>query len=168
MAKKFSIGFTTNDDELPLDSTKESLHRLVNFLQGCLSGSRLGAVTCTVRNSEVAASGTVTLTSMAAAATVTINGVAFTASSTPSGETEFEIDGNDDADAAALAAAINACTNALISNHVTASVANTVVTITAKVPGHAGNAITLASSTEAVSGARLTGGTADSVISYSI
>ena len=57
----------------------------------------------------------------------------------------FSSDGvayDDEEDAANLAAAINASASALVSEHVTATSADNVVTITAKAPGASGNAIT--------------------------
>lgn len=70
----------------------------------------------------------------------------------------------DDDTATALAAAINASTTALISKHVTAEASSAAVTVTAKIPGHAGNAVTIASSDGTrlaitASATRLTGGT---------
>lgn len=81
---------------------------------------------------------------------------------------DFHAQFNDDT-ATALAAAINASTTAIVNKHVTASAAAAVVTVTAVMPGHAGNAITLASSNGtrlAVSGARLASGT-ETITSYS-
>lgn len=112
------------------------------------------------------ATGTVTLTSIAAGATVTVNGVVFTASATPSGELQFDQTGDDTADAVSLTAKINACTNALISGIVTATSAAGVVTIRAVTAGTAGNAITLASSTEVVSGATLANGAAETTTTF--
>ena len=108
----------------------------------------------------VAASGTLTLVSAVATDAVTIGTTTFTATSTPSLSTDWEIDGaSDTADAASLAAAINA--HATVSQIVTASSALGVVTITAKQKGVVGNFIPLSSAdaTITASGAFLTGGT---------
>jgi len=75
---------------------------------------------------------------------------------------QFDFGGSNSETATALAAAINASTTAIVNKHVTAAAASGVVTVTAKIPGHAGNAITLASNNGtrlAVSAARLTSGT---------
>jgi phage tail sheath gpL-like len=170
-AAKFTIVVTGNDDEIPVDSTPESLQKIGTFIESCRGGCRLGNVTFEVRNNAVAATGTVTCASASAADTVTINGTAFTAvSGTPAGN-QFKVGVSDTADAASLVSAINASATAIVSNHVTASSALGVVTLTAKVPGHVGNAITLASSNGtrlAVSGARLTGGTHDTLITHTV
>ncbi len=75
----------------------------------------------------------------------------------------FDFSANNTTTAAALAAAINASTTSLVSGHVIATSALAVTTLTAIVPGIAGNAVTLASSdgtTMAVTGSgRLIGGT---------
>lgn len=109
------------------------------------------------------ARGTVTLASSTAGDTVTVNGTPFTAvSGTPVGP-QFDISGNDTADAASLAAAINA--NGQLSSTITATSAAAVVTLRAVASGTGGNAYTLASSNNtrlAVSGTLLTGGLATS------
>lgn len=97
------------------------------------------------------ATGTLTIASGSGTVGGTINGVGVTVTWGTS----------DTATAAALATAINASGNALVANHVTATSAAGVVTLSAKKKGAAGNAITLAASGTGVtaSGARLTGGT---------
>jgi phage tail sheath gpL-like len=97
------------------------------------------------------ATGTLTLSTASGTVGGTINGVTVTVTAA----------GGDTATAVLIAAAINASANALVSNHVTATSALGVVTLTSKYPGHAGNAVTLAASGTGVtaSGARLTGGT---------
>jgi hypothetical protein len=76
---------------------------------------------------------------------------------------QFDFGGTDTETAAALVAAINASTTALVSGQVVASNVGAVVTLTAIIPGRAGNAITIATSgsTLAITGsvARLAGGT---------
>ena len=106
----------------------------------------------------VAASGTITLVSCATD-TVTIGGVTFTGSGSPTGEVQFETDGNDAADAAALAAKINA--HSTLSQVVVATVVNNVVTVTCRTKGVIGNFITLAETgtTITISAAALAGGT---------
>lgn len=134
---------------------KESVRALINALEGYTSGAkRAKTLEVMPNNSEAlaAASGTVTISSGSGAITITINGV--TAAS--------ETWATDDATTAtALAADINASTDALVQNLVTASAAAGVVTVTAVQKGRLGNAITLATSGtgSTASGARLTGGT---------
>lgn len=99
--------------------------------------------------SAVAATGTITLSSASGAVGATINGTLVTVTAS----------GGDTATAAALVTAINGAA-AIVSDHVLATSSAGVVTLTAKMPGHCGNAITLAASGtgSSVSGARLTGG----------
>lgn len=122
------------------------------------SGDTFTIAGVTFTAQQAYATGTVTLTSIAADETVTVNGVVFTAKASPSGESQFDQSGNDTADATSLAAKINA--HSQLANVVTATSASNVVTIRAYSPGTAGNAITLASSSEAVSGATLANGAA--------
>jgi phage tail sheath gpL-like len=152
MALKYVLTFE-GVQELPLADTdaQPSLARLKNQLKRLQEGAVTTAVTVKARNTAVAATGTVTCSSTAGTLTTTINGVAINATA----------GGDDPASATAIAAAINASTNALVKNVVTASAASAVVTITSVMPGVLGNCITLASSGTGVtaSGARLTGGT---------
>lgn len=108
------------------------------------------------------ASGTVTAAVAIAGNTVTINGVVFTGVASGAVGNQFNIGGTDAITATNIAAAINASVTAGVQGVVTAAAVGTVVTITAVQPGLTGNAISLASSgaTLAVSGAKLTGGTA--------
>lgn len=107
------------------------------------------------------ASGTLTISSGSGTVGGSINGVAITVTWGTS----------DTATAAALAAAINASTNALVKGIVTAKAASGVVTITSVDATKTANAITLAASGTGVtaSGARLTGGAGSDVagVSYS-
>jgi phage tail sheath gpL-like len=119
-----------------------------------------------------AASGSFTLASVIATDACTIAGVTFTFTSSPTVETDVEVDGADNtADAAALAAAINA--HSTIGRIVTATSSGAVVTVTCKVKGEIGNfiAISDADSTITTSGAYLTGGTGggtEAAVSYSL
>jgi hypothetical protein len=129
---------------------REAFKRFLAFLGGILSGSYPGASGFEVAQTQ--ATGTITLSSASGNLTATINGVA-------TGNVAFAT--SDANTASLLAAAINALSSALVTNHITAAASGAVVTVTAKHPGHPGNAITLAcSGTGATaSGARLTGGT---------
>jgi phage tail sheath gpL-like len=120
----------------------------------------------------VAASATLTLASAVATDAITIGPVTLTASSTPANENQWEIDGADDtADAASLAAAINA--HSTLSQVVTATSEDEVVTVTAKQKGVVGNFINISSAdaTITASGANLSGGTGgvtDAAVSSSL
>lgn len=81
----------------------------------------------------------------------------------------FDFGGTNAETAADLARCINACTTDLIEFHATATVSDAIVTVLAKTPGHAGNAVTLASSDNtrlAVSVARLAGGAPTATFTY--
>lgn len=108
------------------------------------------------------ANGTITLSGVTAGQTVNVNGVTYTAvAGAAANYNQFSIDGNDTADAAALAAAINA-REANYGNSVTASSNAGVVTVTATAEGTGPNAYVLTKSGAGitVSGAgTLTGGT---------
>lgn len=101
----------------------------------------------------VAASGTATISGITTGTTVgvVVNGTSVTVTKVLNGGTT----------AASLAVAINA--NATVNLLVLAVAVGTVVTLTAVLPGTAGNSITLVAvgSEVAVSGATLTGGVAD-------
>lgn len=120
----------------------------------------------------VAAAGTLTCASVVATDAITIGTTTFTFTSTPLLSTDVEVDGADDtADAAALAAAINA--HATVGQIVTATSLLGVVTVTAKQKGVVGNFIPLSSAdaTITASGAFLTGGTGgatEAAVSYAL
>lgn len=107
------------------------------------------------------ASVNVTLTAAVATKTVTINGVVFTAMAGAAVGDQFTVAGDDNADAAALAAAINASVTAGVKDVVAATATLKVVTITAVQPGLTGNGITVASNDASmvVATAKLAGGT---------
>lgn len=147
---------------LAVDSSldTEGMIGLINYLQACVGGHESAAVDVQYTDSvaPVAASATITLESCATD-TVTIGGVTFTGAAEPSGDEEFETDGDDTADAAALAAKINA--HPTVSKAVVATSAAGVVTVTCRVKGVVGNLITLAKTgtTITLSDATLTDGT---------
>lgn len=98
---------------------------------------------------DLRASGTLTVVTAAAGNTATVNDVVFTYSANPTAITDVAFtDGDDNANAAALASAINAYERRYQEGWpeatVVASVAANVVTVTAVEEGSAGNAITLA------------------------
>ncbi len=119
-------------------------------IHALVKGITNGAIKATVDVSgsstdPVAASGTLTLASVAADETAVIGGVTFTAKASPSGEAQFDQSGDDTADAASLAAKINA--HSTLSKVVSASSALGVVTITALQKGIIGNFITIVGDT---------------------
>jgi len=142
-----------------------NLNKVQNLIKGMELGSELGSVAVHASSSDPAyATGTITLASAVATNTVTIGKTVFTFTSTPTSNTatavDVEVDGADDtADAAALAAAINANTLGA-ATIVSATSALGVVTLRALVSGVTGNYIALAKSGApiTVSGAYLSGG----------
>lgn len=141
---------------------KEGIVSLAKFLMAGAGGNSNMSVDAQYDASAapVAASGTLTLVSAVATDAVTIGTITLTATSTPTTDLHWEIDGADDtADAASLAAAINA--NPTLSKIVSATSALGVVTITALQKGVVGNQIPLSSAdaTITASAATLTGGT---------
>ena len=136
-----------------------AIRDIVNHLQSLASGNENGTVYAQSGSSNpVAASGTLTCASVVATDTVTIGPTTFTFTSTPTLSTDVEVDGADDtADAAALAAAINA--HATVNQVVTATSALGVVTLAAKQRGVVGNFIKLASTGGTVTVAAMSGGT---------
>ena len=142
----------------------ENLKRIASYINQLAYGTKAGSVDISdSATAPAAASGTFTLASAIATDAVTVGQETFTASSTPANENEWEIDGADDtADAAALAAAINA--HSTIGKIITATSAAAVVTITASTKGSYGNQIPFSSAdgTITASAAFLSGGTGGS------
>jgi phage tail sheath gpL-like len=164
-----SLVITINSDRADIASIvkdtsadKEGIISLANFLRAGVGGNANMSVDAQYNASAapVAASGTLTLVSAIATDAITIGTQTFTFSSTPANENQVEVDGaSDTADAAALAAAINA--HSVMGQIVSASSALGVVTITALQKGVVGNMIALSSAdaTITASAATLTGGT---------
>lgn len=146
-----------------------TVQALSQLLQRLNSGGLKGAtssrpsVVVSLPGVAVQASGTFTLTSVVATDAISINGVTFTAVASGATGNQFNVGASDTETATNLAAAINASVTALVAGYVTASSLNTVVTVTAVLPGITGNAMTIASAdgTIVASGARLTAGAAD-------
>lgn len=154
MAIKYVVSVSGSDSDNPVNSTlkRENLMAIARQLRAVASGHKPVVYSVDVRSVAVPASGTISVAGADGGTyTATINGVAITVTGTS---------GNNTATATSIAAAINASTNALVQNIVTASSSAGVVTITAVVPGVLGNCITLAASGTGAtaSGARLTGG----------
>lgn len=128
-------------------SKKGRIQKFIKLLNSTSSGLRRG----TVRYGTAPATGTLTLSTASGTVGGIINGVTVTVAYATS----------DTVTAAAIATAINASANALVNEHVSATSAAGVVTLTSKRSGSGGNAVTLVASGTGVtaSGARLTGGT---------
>lgn len=112
-------------------------------------------------SSLVAAEETVTLLSVIVGASTTINGLLYTAVSGVASEDEFDIDGDDTANALELIAAIEADTRiGTVASGVTVTAVAGVITVVAAESGIGGNAITLAETgtTITIGAALLSGG----------
>ena len=121
------------------------LGNAAKLLKGLAAGATLGTVYVSVSSADpVAASGTVTCVSVADSDTVVIGKTTLTAKTSPSGAVQWARGVSDTADAAALAACINA--NTTVNQIVTATSAAGVVTITSNVKGPVANYIALTSS----------------------
>lgn len=118
------------------------LNSIASYFQKMSSGG--SACSIIVQQTAVAAAGTVTFSSFTTGDTVTIGATTLTGSAgAPANENEFNVSGTDAQDAAALATCVNA--HSVLSKYVSAAVTSTAtVTITAKVPGVAGNGYALA------------------------
>lgn len=157
--------------QLPTANIKEQARALQELFRRLAAGLSSGSADVQTGSADpVAASGTFTLESVVATDAITIGPVTFTFTSTPTQNTDVEVDGaDDDADATALAAAINA--HPTVSQVVTATVEDNVVTVTAKVKGVVGNFINISSAdaTITASGTNLengAGGAAEEAVNY--
>lgn len=177
MASSIVLTIKTEDTQsdvntkLRLDTIKdkEGAIELKKYIKNMSSGIVRGIIDVqTGSAAPVAASGTITLASFADDDTLTIGGVTITGKSSPTTEDHFEIDGNDTADAAALAACINA--HSTLSQVLTASSNAAIVTITLKQKGVIGNFFVIAASAHATlaqpSGG--TGGVTNAAIQYNL
>jgi phage tail sheath gpL-like len=131
--------------------------RLKDFFKRITSGMK--PATVRTENNPVKASGTLTATSVIATDAVIINGTTFTCVASGATGNQFNVGASDTLTMAALAAAINASSDA--TGIYTATSATNVVTVSAARPGLMGNAITLVSSdaTIVASAGRLADGT---------
>lgn len=117
----------------------ENFAALINIISGLNIGALIGDMYVSGSAVDpVSASATATLVSCATD-TITVGKTTFTGTGSPTTALHFETDGDDTADAAALAAAINAHTDT--SKIVYATSAAGVVTITAHSKGLLGNHI---------------------------
>lgn len=137
-----------NNKILRADSTnpKGMINDLLDYLSGIESGHAANMDVSTGSAVFAAASATVTLASVLNNDTVTINGVVFTAKTAAPVGDQFLVGVSNTADAAALAACINASTTAGAAGVLYATSALAVVTVYSVVKGVVGNAISIASS----------------------
>lgn len=167
-AQSITLVIDTNQDVskmLKVNQPRQNLIKVANLVNGLKAGNLQGKVQLAgSAAAATCASGTFTLVSVVATDACTIGKTTFTFTSTPSTSTataqDVEVDGADDtADAAALAAAINA--NEATKEIVYATSALGVVTVTARTPGVIGNYINIsdADTTITTSAAYLSGGT---------
>lgn len=125
--------------QLPTNSGREAALALSLYFKALASMNERGIISVqTNADAPVAASATATLVSCATD-TITVGTTTFTGTGTPTTSLHFETDGTNDADAAALCAAINAHTTA--NKLVKAEVSSNVVTVTALQQGVVGNSI---------------------------
>jgi len=121
-------------------------------------------ITSTMSITDLRANGTLTLDTVVEDETATVQGVVYTFKDAPGvAHTEVDVGASDTISAANLAAAINAVEGAPgAANRFFATSDAAVVTITANTEGTAGNAFTIAGSTQITAdNATLTGGDAD-------
>ena len=156
-------------NDYTLATRNKSMVNASNLLNQIASGMIISSVDVNVAAADpVAASVTATLTSCATD-TITILGITLTGSSTPTGIAQFETDGDNTADAAALAACINAHTT--LKTLVYATSAAAVVTISCLVKGIIGNylpAVTETGSTIVVGNSGVWAGGAGGVTSVPV
>jgi len=154
MADTASILVIDQTDALDIGTrnSKDALEIIRNYINGAMGGNkRVNSIRVFADGTDnVYASGTVTILNGNSTVSITINGVAISRAWATS----------DTATAAAFVTDINGSANALVKNHVSATSAAGVITITAKAPGQWGNAVTLAAAGTGMtaSGARLASG----------
>lgn len=160
---------TTGDLQLKMQtqplSSKMQLQALQNWLNRIDGGVSNATVATVIDDGNgAAATGTITVSGINTAGdTILINGSTLTAVASGATGVQFNVGTNATTQAANIASAINAASNALINLQVTATSAAGVVTITSVSKSALGNAVTIAKGTDTgsvmtVSGARLTGG----------
>jgi len=155
MADTASILVIDQTDALDIGTrnSKDALEIIRNYINGAIGGNkRVNSIRVFPDGTDlVYATATVTISGGSGSIGATINSVANAVTWTTSDENTASL----------LAAAINANTNPLVSNLVSASASGNVVTVTAKAPGQWGNVNTIAAGGTGVtgSGSRLAGGT---------
>lgn len=154
-----------------VSSKYATVQAISDLAESMISGNQAGGpptVISSIEGNAVRATGTLIGTSVVATDAISINGVTFTAVASGATGNQFNIGVNDAATMADLARSINASASALVSEQVTAAVTTatatpSTLTVYSKSYGVFGNSVTLASAdaTIVASGARLTGGAAD-------
>lgn len=154
MSTKHVVILTSNETTLSVrqevnpvaGNFKESFRRLLNWLEATDGGNKASVDTVEYRFGEVAATAVMTFTDVVTASdTFVLNGVTFTAVASGATGNQWNIGADEDADAAACAAAINASATAAVAS-VTASTVAGVLTLTCDTPGIVGNGFTLSES----------------------
>ena len=137
----------------------ESVLAITKLLESAAGGNEHVSVDAySSTAAPVAATATATLASVLDGDTIVIGGTTLTAKTSPVGQAQYLRGVSNNADAAALAACINAHTT--LSPVVSAKAVTNVVTITAQEKGTLSNFVTLTSAaTITLSGATMTGGT---------
>ena len=147
---------------LNLAEPLEGAISLANYFNALAGGNQNAVVTLDI--GAVAASNALSFSTVGTnSETVTINGVVLTAATSGNGTTSFTVGTSATTSATALKSCINA--NATLTNQVIATSAGTVVTVTSKVAGFIGNAMTASESLNggAWASAIFTGGTKGSI-----
>lgn len=144
-----------------------ALRHLSDWQRG-MDGHRIGATaSATVYTGAVAATGTITSTGSAANdETMVVAGVTFTAKTSGATGNQFNISGTVATQATNIKNAIN--NSSSLTGIVTATSALGVVTLTAAVPGLAGNGLILTEALANVTVAAFSGGTNGTITSYSL
>lgn len=151
------VGHLNQHYKKPLNDVRGEALALSQFFKDLASLNKRGVIDVqTDTSNPVAATATATLVSCATD-TITIAGVTFTGSGSPSGEAQFETDGNDAADAAALAAKVNA--HSTLSKIISAVAVDNVVTFTCLVKGVIGNFLAITESGTTITVTAFSGGT---------
>lgn len=153
MASKFRLDVTVQENAngaiSQIQPLKKSPAMILGNIGRYFEGLGMGRVGTSTRvvTTAVAATGSVLFASFVEDDTITVGATVLTGKDSPSGENQFEVDGNDAADAAAFAACVNA--HSVLSKYVSASANSATVTLTILVPGVIGNGVTLARSAHA-------------------
>lgn len=143
-------------------SRETNLRALAQMFLGYIGIFTIGSNGLKVRTGATYATATFTFTGLPNnGETCVVNGVTFTANTGTPGANEFKPLTSETVTAENFVSMINASTSLGIANVITASNVAGVVTLTANIPGLAGNAFTLSGSLSnaTVSGAVFTGGT---------
>ncbi len=153
------VDVRSDDTNLVYNTSAQSIEALSSDADD--DGTATGTLTLVSAVADTQADGTATLSAVVITDFCTINGLVYTAVSGSTVEGEFDIDGDDDADAVDLARAINEDTRTGTEGDCAATSASNVVTITTDVLNADGNDVTLTTddATIVVSGSgTLTGG----------